>query len=53
MTTIVLRKTQESFREVVVSLRDHVIKFGERFLACVKTYFAISLHLLMLKSQNL
>ena len=37
MTTILLRKTQESFREVLVSLCDHVIKFVERFLACVKT----------------
>ena len=36
ITTILLRKTQESFREVLVPLRDHVMKFVERFLACVK-----------------
>ena len=30
MTNIVLRKTQESFRKVLVSLCDHVIKFGDR-----------------------
>ena len=46
MITTVLRKTQESFRKVVVSLRDHVIKFGKRFrLVCVKTHYAaVSLH---------
>ena len=32
MTSIVLRKTQESFRKVVVCLLDHVIKFGKTFL---------------------
>ena len=37
MTSIVLRKTQESFRKVVVCLLDHVIKFGKCFLTCVKT----------------
>ena len=37
MTSIVLRKTQESFCKVVVNLLDHVMKFGKRFLACVKT----------------
>ena len=37
ITTILLRKTQESFRKVLVSLCDHAIKFVECFLACVKT----------------
>ena len=38
MTSIVLRKTQESFRKVVVCLLDHHgCKFGKRFLAYVKT----------------
>ena len=52
MIFIVLCKTQESFRKAV-SLCDHAIKFGERFLACVKTWFDVSLHSLMLKSHNL
>ena len=53
ITTILLRKAQESFHEVLVPLRDHVMKFVERFLACVKTYFAVSLHTLMQKGHNL
>ena len=37
MTDIVLRKTQESFHEVLLSLCDHIIKLGERFLAYMTT----------------
>ena len=53
MTSIVLCKTQEFFHEVAVSLCDHVIKFGKRFLACMKAYFDASLHSIMQKNHNL
>ena len=53
MTTIVMCKTQQSFREVLVAWRHYVTNLIERFLACVKTSLVVSSDLLMLKTQNL